>query len=64
MTVAPGSYPVLVLARAATEGDLSAARAQMGFSLPWHIVVACLGVGLPALTLLTEWLGITRNIRR
>src|SRR4051794_24749057 len=33
----------------------------MGFSLAWHIVVACLGVGLPALTLLAEWLGIRRN---
>ncbi|MEU6478182.1 cytochrome ubiquinol oxidase subunit I [Streptomyces sp. NPDC047017] len=41
-----------------SEGDLAAARAQMGFSLAWHIVVACLGVGLPALTLLAEWYGI------
>ncbi|MFE1445763.1 cytochrome ubiquinol oxidase subunit I [Streptomyces olivaceoviridis] len=61
IAVAPGTHPVIALARAATEGDLSAARAQMGFSLAWHIVVACLGVGLPALTLLTEWLGIRRN---
>ncbi|GAB1332251.1 cytochrome ubiquinol oxidase subunit I [Streptomyces sennicomposti] len=61
IAVAAGSCPVTVLARAATEGDLSAARAQMGFSLAWHIVVACLGVGLPALTLLTEWLGMRRN---
>ncbi|MFG2356272.1 cytochrome ubiquinol oxidase subunit I [Streptomyces sp. NPDC048521] len=49
------------LAHAATEGDLSAARAQMGFSLAWHIIVACLGVGMPALTLLAEWLGIRRD---
>ncbi|OQR66085.1 cytochrome ubiquinol oxidase subunit I [Streptomyces maremycinicus] len=56
-----GAWPGLVLAGAATEGDLSAARAQMGFSLAWHIIVACLGVGLPALTLLAEWLGIRRN---
>nr|WP_309141989.1 cytochrome ubiquinol oxidase subunit I [Streptomyces griseicoloratus] len=41
-----------------SEGDLAAARAQMGFSLAWHIVVACLGVGLPALTLIAEWYGI------
>ncbi|MDQ0815001.1 cytochrome d ubiquinol oxidase subunit I [Streptomyces sp. B3I7] len=59
--LASGPWPVLVLARAATEADLSAARAQMGFSLAWHIVVACLGVGLPALTLLAEWLGIRRD---
>jgi cytochrome d ubiquinol oxidase subunit I len=37
-------------------GDLAAARAQMGFSLAWHIVLACLGVGLPLLTVLMEWL--------
>ncbi|GHH72850.1 cytochrome ubiquinol oxidase subunit I [Streptomyces sulfonofaciens] len=41
-----------------SEGDLAAARAQMGFSLAWHIVVACLGVGLPLLTLAMEWYGI------
>lgn len=45
-------------ARRVSEGDLAAARAQMGFSLAWHIIVACLGVGLPALTLLAEWYGI------
>ncbi|MER7394845.1 cytochrome ubiquinol oxidase subunit I [Streptomyces sp. NPDC000151] len=45
------------LADASTRGDLSAARAQMGFSLAWHIVLACLGVGLPLLTLAAEWLG-------
>lgn len=33
----------------------------MGFSLAWHIIVACLGVGLPALTLLAERLVIRRN---
>jgi cytochrome d ubiquinol oxidase subunit I len=32
--------------------DLAAARAQMGFSLAWHVVLACLGVGLPLLTVL------------
>ncbi|MEU3859654.1 cytochrome ubiquinol oxidase subunit I [Streptomyces sp. NPDC028722] len=61
IAVGSDSWSLLVLARAATEGDLSAARAQMGFSLAWHIVVACLGVGLPALTLLAEWLGIRRD---
>jgi hypothetical protein len=56
-----GSWPAAVLAGPAGQGDLPAARAQMGFSLACHIVVACLGVGLPALTLLAEWLGIRRN---
>jgi cytochrome d ubiquinol oxidase subunit I len=35
--------------------DLMAARLQMAMSLGWHIVVACLGVGFPALTLLAQW---------
>jgi cytochrome d ubiquinol oxidase subunit I len=35
--------------------DLIAARLQMAMSLGWHIVVACLGVGFPALTLLAQW---------
>jgi cytochrome d ubiquinol oxidase subunit I len=37
--------------------DPVAARSQMGFSLGWHIVVACLGVGMPALVLFAEWRG-------
>ncbi|TMR13434.1 cytochrome ubiquinol oxidase subunit I [Nonomuraea turkmeniaca] len=37
--------------------DLGAARMQMALSLGWHIVVACLGVGMPAITLLAEWRG-------
>src|ERR671926_106754 len=42
---------------AATAADLGAARMQMALSLGWHIVVACLGVGMPAITLLAEWRG-------
>jgi cytochrome bd ubiquinol oxidase subunit I len=38
--------------------NLGAARAQMGLSLGWHIVFACLGVGFPALILIAEWRGI------
>jgi cytochrome d ubiquinol oxidase subunit I len=47
-----------LIAATVNPGDLSAARAQMGFSLAWHIVLACLGVGLPLLTLIAEWLGL------
>lgn len=57
--VLSASVPGIALAaNRVSAGDLSAARAQMGFSLAWHIVIACLGVGLPALTLLAEWWGI------
>ncbi|KAB8191534.1 cytochrome ubiquinol oxidase subunit I [Nonomuraea phyllanthi] len=41
--------------------DLWAARMQMGVSLGWHIVLACLGVGMPAITLLAEWRGHRRG---
>ena len=41
---------------AVTDSPL-AARTQMGFSLGWHIVVACLGVGMPGLVLFVEWRG-------
>jgi len=44
-------------ASAATGANLEAARLQMGVSLGWHIVLACFGVGMPAITLLAEWRG-------
>ena len=46
------------LARAASPWDLVAAREQMALSLGWHIVLACLGIGLPALTAFAEWRGL------
>jgi cytochrome bd ubiquinol oxidase subunit I len=45
----------LFTAIAATPADLYAARSQMAISLGWHIIVACLGVGFPALVLIAEW---------
>ncbi|MFC4008871.1 cytochrome ubiquinol oxidase subunit I [Nonomuraea purpurea] len=47
----------MILQLAASPADLMAARMQMALSLGWHIVVACLGVGMPAVTLLAEWRG-------
>jgi cytochrome d ubiquinol oxidase subunit I len=49
---------VTIIALAAATGDPVAARSQMGFSLAWHIVLACFGVGLPGLVLFAEWQGI------
>ncbi|MGH3886585.1 MAG: cytochrome ubiquinol oxidase subunit I [Pseudonocardiaceae bacterium] len=43
-----------VLAQA-TSPDLFHARMQMALSLGWHIVVACFGVGFPAMVLFAEW---------
>jgi cytochrome d ubiquinol oxidase subunit I len=45
----------------ATVADPVAARSQMGLSLGWHIVLACFGVGLPALTLFAEWQGLRKK---
>ncbi|MGI9000990.1 MAG: cytochrome ubiquinol oxidase subunit I [Pseudonocardia sp.] len=42
---------------AASAADLGAARMQMALSLGWHIIVACFGVGMPAITLIAEWRG-------
>jgi cytochrome bd ubiquinol oxidase subunit I len=49
---------VLIAALAAP--DLYHARMQMALSLGWHIIVACFGVGFPAMVLFAEW----RSIRR
>ncbi len=56
--VAAAGRPLVHLAGAATPTDLIAAREQMALSLGWHIVLASLGVGLPALTAFAEWRGI------
>ena len=38
-------------------GSLIAPRSQMGVFLGWHIILACLGVGMPGLVLFVEWRG-------
>jgi len=43
---------------ASAADNLVPARAQMALSLGWHIILACLGVGLPALILVAEWRGL------
>src|ERR687893_381873 len=52
------SIQLLALLATATPADLAAARMQMALSLGWHIIVACLGLGMPLITLVAEWLGI------
>jgi cytochrome bd ubiquinol oxidase subunit I len=41
--------------------NLLAARSQMGFTLGFHIVLACFGVAFPAIMLIAEWRGRKRN---
>ena len=49
----PGLVPLL----ADSSSNLLAARTQMGFTLGFHIVLACLGVAFPAAMLIAEWHG-------
>ncbi|MGW0587552.1 cytochrome ubiquinol oxidase subunit I [Streptosporangium sp. NPDC002607] len=49
---------ISTLAEAASATDLLAARLQMAVSLGWHIVLSCMGVGMPVLLVFTEWRAI------
>jgi cytochrome bd ubiquinol oxidase subunit I len=51
--------PMPVLADAGT--NLLAARNQMGFTLGFHIVLACFGVAFPAMMLIAEFVGRRRG---
>lgn len=48
---------------AASAGNLLAAREQMAFTLGFHIVLASLGVALPATILVANWIGLKRGDR-
>jgi cytochrome d ubiquinol oxidase subunit I len=53
--------PNLVPLLADSSSNLLAARSQMGFTLGFHIVLACFGVAFPAMMLIAEWRGRKRN---
>jgi cytochrome bd ubiquinol oxidase subunit I len=53
--------PNLVPLLADSSSNLLAARNQMGFTLGFHIVLACFGVAFPAMMLIAEWRGRKRN---
>ncbi len=53
--------PSLVPLLADSSSNLLAARSQMGFTLGFHIVLACFGVAFPAMMLIAEWRGRKRN---
>jgi len=46
---------------AASASNLLAAREQMAFTLAFHIVLSCLGVALPAMILIANYLGLKRG---
>jgi cytochrome bd ubiquinol oxidase subunit I len=51
----------MLLAIAAAPPELLAARSQMAFTLGFHIVLACLGVGLPTIVLIANGIGLRRK---
>src|SRR5436190_6281808 len=53
--------PDLVPLLADSSSNLLAARNQMGFTLGFHIVLACFGVAFPAAMLIAEYVGHRRN---
>jgi len=51
----------LIVAVASPVGDeVVPARAQMAATLGFHIILACLGIALPAIVLLAEFIGLRR----
>jgi cytochrome d ubiquinol oxidase subunit I len=53
--------PDLTPLLADSSSNLLAARNQMGFTLGFHIVLACFGVAFPAMMLIAEWRGRRRG---
>jgi cytochrome d ubiquinol oxidase subunit I len=51
----------VLLAVAQTGRDVVPARAQMATTLGFHIILACLGIALPSIVLLAEFIGLRRH---
>lgn len=54
-------YVAKFLSAPVVQPDLYAARMQMALSLGWHIVIACFGVGFPALIVFAEWRALHKD---
>jgi cytochrome bd ubiquinol oxidase subunit I len=52
---------VAVVAATRVSGEVIPARAQMATTLGFHIILACLGIALPAIVLLAEFIGLRRR---
>lgn len=50
-----------LLAASAAGGQVIPARSQMATTLGFHIILACLGIALPAIVLLAEFIGLRRH---
>src|SRR5216684_6626750 len=52
---------VVVAATVRVGGEVVPARAQMATTLGFHIILACLGIALPAVVLLAEFVGLRQS---
>src|SRR5713101_9876875 len=52
---------VVVAATVRVGGEVVPARAQMATTLGFHIILACLGIALPSVVLLAEFIGLRRS---
>src|SRR5579859_5713556 len=52
---------MVVAAGARADAEVVPARAQMATTLGFHIILACLGIALPAFVLLAEFIGLRRE---
>jgi cytochrome bd ubiquinol oxidase subunit I len=51
----------VLLAAAQVPGNVVPARAQMAATLGFHIILACLGIALPSIVLLAEFIGLRQG---
>jgi cytochrome d ubiquinol oxidase subunit I len=51
----------LAVAAGRVSGEVIPARAQMATTLGFHIILACLGIALPSIVLLAEFIGLRRS---
>src|SRR5690349_7799285 len=56
-----GAGGVTLLAASRVSGEVIPARAQMATTLGFHIILACLGIALPSIVLLAEYIGLRRR---
>jgi cytochrome bd ubiquinol oxidase subunit I len=52
---------LLLMAGVKVNGQVVPARAQMAATLGFHIILACLGIALPTVVLLAEFIGLRRS---
>src|ERR1700729_1351777 len=55
------SATAAMIAATRVNGEVVPARAQMAATLGFHIVLACLGIALPTVVLLAEFIGLRRS---